>query len=55
MNDGMWVSSHEHEIRLLLEKYPKLTRTEVIHVIDHRGPTRGAVEVELERLSAMKR
>ena len=55
MNDLLRVSSHEHEIQLLLEKYPKLTRTEVIHVIDDRGPMRQAVEAELEKISAAKR
>jgi hypothetical protein len=55
MNDLLRVSSHEHEIALLMEKYPKLTRTEVIQVIDHRGPMRDAVESELDRLSTVKR
>ena len=55
MNDGQWVSSHEHELQLLLEKYPKLTRSEVVQVIDHRGPMRAPVELELERLSTLKR
>jgi hypothetical protein len=53
--DTLRVSSHEHEIQILLGKYPKLTRTEVVQVIDHRGPMRAAVETELDRLSATKR
>jgi hypothetical protein len=53
--DTLRVSSHEHEIQLLLDRYPKLTRTEVIQVIDHRGPMRAAVETELARLSGTKR
>ena len=55
MNDGIWVSGHEHEIQLLLEKYPKVSRTEVVDVIDHRGPMRASVEAELEKLSTLKR
>ena len=55
MNEGLRVSSYEHEIQLLLEKFPKLTRTEVIQIIDREGPMRAAVESELERLSALKR
>ena len=55
MNDVLRVTSHEHEIRLLLQKYPKLTRTEVVQVIDRRGPMRAAVETELDKISAAKR
>jgi hypothetical protein len=53
--DTLRVSSHEHEIQFLLGRYPKLSRTEVVQVIDHRGPMRAAVETELDRLSRMKR
>ena len=53
--DMLRVSSHEHEIQLLLQKYPKLTRSEVVHVIDRHGPMRAAVESELEKLSDAKR
>jgi hypothetical protein len=53
--DMLRVSSHEHEIQLLLEKYPKLTRTEVVQMIDRHGPMRASVESELEKLSATKR
>lgn len=57
MNDfgKLRVSSHEHELLLLLEKYPKLSRTEVIRAIEHYGPMRAAVEMELDRVSALKR
>ena len=55
MNDGLHVSSYEHEIALLLEKYPKLTRSEVVYVIEQHGPMRAAVELELGRISALKR
>ena len=55
MNDMLRVSSHEHEVQLLLAKYPKLSRAELMHVIDHHGPMRESVETELARLSALKR
>jgi len=55
MNDLLRVSSHEHELELLLQKYPKLARTEVVRAIDRHGPMREAVEAELERISALKR
>ena len=54
-NHDQWVSVHEHEIYALMEKYPKLTRTEVVDVIGRCGPTRTAVEEELARVSAGKR
>jgi hypothetical protein len=49
------VSVHEHEIVALQEKYPKLTRTEVLDIIGRKGPMRAQVESELERISAIKR
>jgi hypothetical protein len=49
------VSSHEHEIHALLERFPKLTRTEVVDVIGRHGPMRTPVESELEKISAAKR
>jgi hypothetical protein len=49
------VSVHEHDIQSLLGRFPKLTRTEVVDVIGRIGPMRGAVEAELERISATKR
>jgi hypothetical protein len=49
------VSSHEHEIQSLMERFPKLTRTEVADVIGRTGPMRGVVEAELEKISAAKR
>jgi hypothetical protein len=57
MNDTdiLRVSSHEHEVQLLLAKYPMLSRAELMHVIDGHGPMRDAVESELTRLSATKR
>lgn len=49
------VSIHEHDIQLLTEKFPMLTRTEVVDVIGRKGPMRASVEAELERISATKR
>ena len=49
------VSVHEHEITALQEKFPKLTRTEVLDIIGRKGPMRALVESELERISAIKR
>jgi len=54
-SDQLRISVHEHEIQLLMEQFPKLTRTEVLDVIGRSGPMRAAVELELERLSAAKR
>ena len=49
------VSVHEREITALQEKFPKLTRTEVLDIIGRKGPMRALVESELERISAIKR
>ena len=54
-NEGPRVSVHEHEIQSLQDLYPKLTRTEIVDLITRTGPIRGAVEAELERISATKR
>ncbi len=54
-SDFLRVSVHEHDIRLLMEQYPKLTRTEVVDVIGRHGPFRSTVESELGRISAAKR
>ena len=53
--NALRVSVHEHDIQSLMERFPKLTRTEVVDVITRAGPLRGAVESELERISATKR
>ena len=45
----------ERELADLMERYPKLTRTEIADVIRARGPMRRDVEDELERLSKAKR
>ena len=49
------VTQQEHEVRELMDQFPKLTRTEISDVIQRAGPMRAAVEAELERLSASKR
>jgi len=54
-SDFLRVSVHEHDIQLLMDQYPKLTRTEVVDVIGRNGPVRSEVESELQRISAAKR
>jgi hypothetical protein len=49
------VSLQERDLADLMERYPKLTRTEIADVISARGPMRQEVEGELERLSRSKR
>jgi hypothetical protein len=49
------VTLHEHEIQSLMEQYPKLTRTEISDVVTRHGPMRAAVEMELEKVSRLKR
>ena len=49
------VTLHEQDVRLLMEQFPKLTRTEISDIVARHGPMRGAVEVELERVSRFKR
>ena len=53
--NNLRVSSHEHDISELQERYPKLTRSEVLDIIGRKGPMRDEVESELERISAIKR
>lgn len=45
------VMLQEDEVRELLERFPKLTRTEITDVISRTGPMRSAVETELMRIS----
>lgn len=54
-DQALRVSVHEHEIKALQERYPKLTRTEVMDIIGRTGPMRAEVESELARISAIKR
>jgi hypothetical protein len=53
--DGLRVSLQERDLADLMERYPKLTRTEIADVISGCGPLRNDVEEELERLSLRKR
>jgi hypothetical protein len=53
--DMLRVTLHEHEIQSLMEQYPKLTRTEISDVVTRHGPMRAAVEMELEKVSRLKR
>ena len=53
--NNLRVSIHEHEIHALQERFPKLTRSEVLDIIGRKGPMRDEVESELERISAIKR
>lgn len=45
----------EQDIQELLNRYPKLSRTEISDVITRDGPMRDAVESVLDRLSDGKR
>ncbi len=51
----MRVGIQERELLELMERYPKLTRTEITDVISRNGPMRNAVEAELDRISTAKR
>ncbi len=59
MNDSpkdevLRVTLHEHDMRTLMEQFPKLTRTEISDVVARRGPMRSAVLAELEKISGFK-
>ena len=54
-SDFLRVTLQEHQVQALMEKYPKLTRTEITDVITRKGPMRTAVEAELARISNGKR
>jgi uncharacterized protein (DUF433 family) len=45
----------EDEVQELLERFPKLSRTEITDVISRTGPMRSAVEAELSSISRLKR
>ena len=49
------VSLQERDLADLMERFPKLTRTEIADVISGRGPMRSDVEDELGRISLTKR
>jgi hypothetical protein len=54
-SDFLRVSVRERDVNELMERFPKLTRTEISDVITRSGPMRAAVEAELRRLSSVKR
>jgi hypothetical protein len=49
------VTTHDHDVRDLMTRFPKLSRTEVVDAVVRVGPMRSIVEAELTRLSARKR
>lgn len=53
--DDLRVSLQERDLADLMQRFPKLTRTEIADVISGRGPMRSAVEEELDRISLTKR
>lgn len=53
--DTLRVYVHDSDIGELVERFPKLSRTEITDIVTSRGPMRRAVETELERRSALKR
>ena len=61
MNDGprqrdvLRVTLQEPEVQSLMERFPKLTRTEIVDIITRKGPMRAVVEAELARISNAKR
>ena len=54
---GRWlrVTLSDSSLKELMERFPKLARTEIADVIQHHGPMRETVETELERISSCKR
>ena len=54
-DNNLRVSVHEHELHALQQRFPKLTRSEVMDIIGRKGPMRTEVEAELARISALKR
>jgi len=54
---GRWlrVTLSDASLKELMERFPKLVRTEIADVIERHGPMREAVEEELYRISAGKR
>jgi hypothetical protein len=54
---GKWlrVTLNDASLRELMDRFPKLARTEIADVIQHHGPMRETVEAELDRISSCKR
>ncbi|HEX4334132.1 MAG TPA: hypothetical protein VH040_18485 [Usitatibacter sp.] len=55
-DSGKWlaVMVNEASLKELMERFPKLARTEISDVITHHGPRREAVVEELQRISSRK-
>jgi hypothetical protein len=49
------IAIQHDEVLELMERFPKLSRTEITDVISRMGPMRSAVEAELARISREKR
>lgn len=56
-DSGKWlrVMLNDASLKDLMDKYPKLARTEIADVISRHGPMLSDVEAELLRISAWKR
>jgi hypothetical protein len=58
MNDesGKWLRVNVTDVSLkeLMDRFPKLARTEISDVISRHGPMREVIEEELRRLSSRK-
>jgi hypothetical protein len=56
-DSGKWlrVTLNDGVLRELMEKFPKLSRTEIADVVSSHGPMRETVEGELQRISSRKR
>ena len=54
---GRWlrVTLSDSSLKELMERFPKLARTEIADVIQRHGPMRETVEEELYRISSGKR
>ena len=54
---GKWlrVTLTDGSLRELMEKFPKLSRTEIADIVSSHGPMRETVEAELVRISSRKR
>jgi hypothetical protein len=53
--EALRVTLQDHDLCDLLERFPKLSRTEIADAVMRAGPMRSRVERELARLSDQKR
>jgi len=55
-DSGKWlrVTLNDSSLKELMDRFPKLARTEIADVITHHGPMREVVEEELQRISSRK-